>query len=94
MNHPLYISLYDLRHSRQVLKLDTRETTQEMLICTHDSRSVGVNWDRLVSGSNKPPCDSTLTGGPDNATDGRQNKSGLLAQNGYRLFCSWQSQNQ
>lgn len=56
------------------------------------AEGVGGNRDRLVFESNKPPCDSALTGRPDNATQG-QNKSGLLTQGGYCLLCPLQSQN-
>lgn len=37
---------------------------------------VGGNRDRLVSESNKPPCDSALTGQPDNATLGQNKHAG------------------
>lgn len=55
------------------------------------AEGVGVNRESPVSKSNKPPCDTAVTGQPDNATQ-RAKQIGLT-QGAYCSLCPWQSQN-
>ncbi len=67
--------MYCLCQSRQVLKWDTgedaavpRTSRRKRWSAPMRAEGVGVNCDSPVSESNKPPCDTAVTGQPDNAT--------------------------
>lgn len=67
--------MYCIFHSRQFLKWDTGTDTavshsphRKCWSAPMTAEGVGVDRDSLVSKSNKPACDTAVTGQPDNAT--------------------------
>lgn len=88
-----------LCHSGQVFKWDTGEDTvvartphRKCWSAPMTAEGVGVNRDSPVSKSNKPLCDTAVTGQPDNATQ-RAKQTRLTHTGCLCSLCPWQSQN-